>query len=95
MTTRPLSAILTELSAVMKALADQHVPPIPLTDELEMGDQALQCGIESQIFRSLEILMQVAHASGLREDLVLQQETAYREAIQVLHMSGRLLPIDL
>jgi hypothetical protein len=95
MTIRPLLTILTELSAVMKTLADQHVPSIPFDEELEMGDRALQRGIESQAFRAIEILILSAHASGLTKELALQQTPAYIEAVQVLRMSGKPLPADL
>jgi hypothetical protein len=95
MTIRPLSAILTELSAVIKTLADHHVPPIPLNEELEMGDRALQRGIGSQAFRVIEILILSAHASGLTKEPALQRDPAYIEAVQVLRMSGKSLPADL
>jgi hypothetical protein len=95
MTIRPLSAILTELSRTLQALADQHMPPIPLDQELTMRDRALQSGIESQAFRAIEVLVLSAHASGLTKEPALQQTPAYIEAVQVLRMSGRQLPADL
>jgi hypothetical protein len=57
MTIQPLSAILTELSLTLQALANQHVPPIPLDQELIMRDRALQSGITSQVFRAIEVLI--------------------------------------
>lgn len=95
MTTQPLSAILTELSAVMKTLTDQHVPPIPFDEELEMGDRTLQRDNEPQIFRAIEVLVLSAHASGLTKEPALQRDPAYIEAVQVLRMSGKPLPADL
>ena len=95
MTIRPLSAILADLSATMKTLANQHVPPISLDEELEMGDHALQSGIDSQAFRAIEILILSAHASGLTKEPALHQAPAYVEAMQVLRMSGKPFPADL
>ena len=95
MTIRPLSTILTELSATVKTLADQHVPPIPFDQELFMSTHALQSGIESQIFRAIEVLVLNAYASGLTKKPALQQNPAYIEAVQVLRMSGKSLPADL
>jgi hypothetical protein len=93
MTIRPLSTILPELSTLIQTLADQHIPPIPFDEELEMADRALQRGNESLMFRAIEVLVLSAHASGLTQEL--QQAPAYMEAVQVLRMSGKDLPADL
>ena len=95
MTIRPLPTLLAELAKTIKTLADQHVPPISLDEELDMGNRALQSGIESQAFRAIEILILSAHASGLTKEPALQQAPAYIEAVQVLRMSGKPLPADL
>jgi hypothetical protein len=95
MTIRPLSTILAELSAAMKTLADQHNPPIPLDEELEMANRALQRSSESLAFRAIEVLILSAYASGLTKEPALQQAPAYIEAMQVLRMSGKPLPADL
>jgi hypothetical protein len=95
MSIRPLLTILTELSAAIKTLADQHVPPIPFDEELEMGDHALQRGSEPLAFRAIEVLVLAAHASGLTKEPALQRAPAYIEAVQVLRMSGKPLPADL
>jgi hypothetical protein len=95
MTIRPLSAILSEFSATVKTLADQHVPPIPFDLEFAMSDHALQSGVESQIFRAIEVLVLSAHASGMTKDPALKQTSAYGEAVQVLRMSDKPLPTDL
>jgi 5-enolpyruvylshikimate-3-phosphate synthase len=95
MTIQPLMTILTELLATMKTLANQHVPPILLDEELEMGDRALQSGVESQAFRAIEVLILSAYASGLTKEPVLQQDPAYIEAVQMLRMSGKPLPAHL
>ena len=95
MTIRPLSTLLTELSAKIKTLANHHIPPIPFDEELVMGDRALQSGIESQVFRAIEVLILSAHASGLTKEPALQQDAAYIETVQVLRMSGKLFPADL
>jgi hypothetical protein len=95
MTIRSLSEILTELSVTIKTLADQHIPPIPFDLELAMGERALQLGIESQMFRAIEILVLAAYASGMIKNPALHQTPAYIEAVEVLRMSGKSLPTDL
>ena len=95
MNIRPLATILTELSATIKTLADQHNPPIPFDQELFMRDHALKSGIASQAFRAIEELVLSAHASGMTKDPALYQTPAYIEAVQVLRMSGKQLPTDL
>jgi hypothetical protein len=92
---RPLATILTELSATIKTLADQHNPPIPFDQELFMRDHALKSGIDSQAFRAIEILVFAAHASGMTKNSALHQTPAYIEAVKVLRMSGKSLPADL
>ncbi|MBA2391970.1 MAG: hypothetical protein H0V70_04415 [Ktedonobacteraceae bacterium] len=93
MTQRSLTAILTDLSAIVKTLADQQ--SIPLDQELAMSNRALERDIESQAFRAIEMLVLSAHASGLTKELELYQAPAYIEAVHVLRMSGRPLPTDL
>jgi hypothetical protein len=93
MTIRPLSAILADLSAIVKTLADQQ--SLPFDQELLMSDLALQSGIESQMFRALEVLVLSAHASGLTKEATQQQIPVYIEAVQVLQMSAKQLPADL
>jgi hypothetical protein len=95
MTIRPLSTILAELSTLIQALADQHVPPIPFDEELAMTNRVLLHGNDSLVFRAIEVFVLSAHASGLTQDPALQHTSAYMEAVQVLRMSGRDLPADL
>ena len=98
MTTTPnrsLLTILAELSATLQTLADQQNPPIPLDEELEMANRALQGSSESLAFRAIEVLVLNAHASGLMKEPAVQQAPAYIEAVQVLRMSGKDLPADL
>ena len=95
MTIRPLSTILAELSTLIQALADQHVPPIPFDEELAMTNRVLLHGNDSLVFRAIEVFVLSAHASGLTQDPALQHASAYMEAVQVLRMSGRDLPADL
>jgi hypothetical protein len=92
---RSLLTILAELSEILKTLASQHVPPIPLDQELEMGDRALKRGSEPLAFRAIEELVLSVHASGLTKEPALQQTPVYIEAVQVLRMSGKTLPADL
>ena len=95
MNIRPLSTILTEISATIKTLADQHDPPINLDQEFFMKTRSLESGIESQVFRAIEVLVLSAHASGLTKDPALRQTPAYIEAVEVLRMSDKPLPNDL
>jgi hypothetical protein len=90
MTIRPLSAILADLSATMKTLAERHIPPISLHQEFAITDRALLSGNEAQVFRVLELLVFTAHEFGLA-----QENPAYDEAVQVLTMSNRPLPTDI
>ncbi|MBA2678646.1 MAG: hypothetical protein H0U76_09685 [Ktedonobacteraceae bacterium] len=90
---RPLSAILADLSAIVKTLA--HQQSLRFDQELLMSERALQSGIEAQAFRAIEILVLSAYASGLTKEPALQHTLAYSEAVQVLQMSGKQLPADL
>jgi hypothetical protein len=95
MTIRPLSTILAELSTLIQALTNQHIPSIPFDEELAMADRALQSGNESLMFRAIEVLVLSAHASGMTKEPAMQQAPAYIEAVEVLRMSGKDLPADL
>jgi hypothetical protein len=92
---RPLSTILEELSAVMKTLADQHDPLIPLYLQFAMVNCELQRGVESQLLRTLEVLVLAAHRLGLTREPAFQQAPVYGEAVQVLQANGKSLPTDL